>query len=616
MNALKKIKAGLFAAVIGITGCAASISGAGISASSADAVVYDQQDLPALEGRTMQEVADQYSAALYAGETYNNADPSTWYAVPASTSSPYAAGEITADTHKSMVAMTNFFRWLMGNNALTQESVHSDALQAGALVRNFQFDHSVNPTSKPADMSDALWESGAGCSHNILAMGYSPQIAVMGWMNEGYSLIDETWTTIGHRAIMMEMELSSLQYGYSGDVAIGDAAERLNRRTQPFAAFPAPGYMPSELVNSRTCAWSVDLNTDNIELYDEYDVTVTITNRETGAQWIRTADDESLRSSYGCVVFIQPDDHVEGRYSGTYDIVITGLVDTETSSDAEIRYSVSFFNVEDYAAARVRKVLTFREYAIAPDMMNEESLTKVASILPEEVIVETDNGQNLTVSVTGPWQVDMANSCFVNSADVSDLPSRISDPEHIMSRVTIPFFEKTDYTALYDTIDILPNVVEAGESVTMTMYRTNINTDRVQVYKIRENADGSYSSSTRFDSFEVYPEGITDVWIDFTIEQAAAMDSGEYISAYQNQSWIDGFYTSTIFVGNSIPTLTVNGGASGGDIDGDGTIGLDDLVIMTKIIMGDSPMNEVADCNGDGRVNVFDMSFLKELVQC
>lgn len=616
MNGLRKIEAGLLAAVIGLTGCAASIFGAGISASAAEAVVYDAQDLPAFEGRTMQDVAAAYSFALYAGETYNNTDSSTWYVKPASTSNPYETGEITADTQKAMVEMTNFYRWLMGNSELRQESVHSDELQAGALVRNFDFNHVVNDAYKPADMSSELWEYGAGCGHNILAAGYTPQGAVTGWMNEGYSFVYDQWGTIGHRAIMMEMELSGLQYGFAGSVAIGNATERLNKRTQPFAAFPAPGYMPSALVNPTTCAWSVELNADNIELYDEYDVTATITNRTTGQVWVRTADEESLRSSYGCIVFIQPDDYSESGYSDIYDVTITGLTDTETGGAAEIHYSVNFFNMANYANARVEKVQTFREYAICPEMMNEESLVKVASILPEEVIVEADNGQTFVVSVNSRWQVDMASSCFFNSVDVSTLPDRVSDPYNMLGRVTVPFFEKTGYTALYDTIDILPNVVDAGDTVTMTLYRTNITTDRAEVYKIQENTDGTYSSSKRFDSFEVYPEGITDVWIDFRIEEAAAADSGEYVSTYHNQSWIDGSYVSTIFVGNSIPTLTVNGGVIGGDIDGDGVIGLDDLVSMTKIITGDAPMNSAADCNGDGRVNVFDMSFLREQIEC
>ena len=87
-----------------------------------------------------------------------------------------------------MTAMTNFYRWLSGLNSLKNSSTHSDSLQVQALVRNFEFSHWVSDSSKPADMSDEMWNAGAPCRHNILARGYTPQGAITGWMNEGYSL--------------------------------------------------------------------------------------------------------------------------------------------------------------------------------------------------------------------------------------------------------------------------------------------------------------------------------------------------------------------------------------------------------------------------------------------
>ena len=149
--------------------------GVGELFSSGDTIVYDADEMEPFKSRTLKEVADEYAKTRYAGATYSNSDSSTWYQEPCSTSAPYAAGVLTQDTHTTMTAMTNFYRWLSGLNSLKNSSTHSDSLQVQALVRNFEFSHWVSDSSKPADMSDEMWNAGAPCRHNILARGYTPQ---------------------------------------------------------------------------------------------------------------------------------------------------------------------------------------------------------------------------------------------------------------------------------------------------------------------------------------------------------------------------------------------------------------------------------------------------------
>ncbi|MGN0591675.1 MAG: dockerin type I domain-containing protein [Ruminococcus sp.] len=582
----------------------------GISVGAADTVVYDAQEIPAFADRTIQEVSDQYSAALYAGESYVNYDSSTWYVREPSFEAPYDAGEITQDTHTTMVAMTDFFRWLMGNRPLLKESQHSEQLQAGALVRNYHFSHSVDASYKPGDMSDTLWQYGADCEHNILAGGYTPQGSIGGWMNEGYSVEYESWGTIGHRAMMMDMYLSDIQYGFSGTVAIGDTVSRENQPNAPFAAYPAPGYMPSSLVNPTTCAWSVQLDRDVMEVDDVYDVTVTITNLNTGETWTRIADDETLMSSYGCLAFVQPMDYGSGGYTDSYEVVLDGLLDAATGAAAEIRYTVKFFDITEYAMSRVDEVNFRMEYGIGPKMMNEADLKKIAAILPREIPVHAENDHIFYVPVTGDWQVDLQNSCFVNSGDVSALPERIQDYEGMLQRITIPFVQKTGYTAEYDTLDIIPSQVDSGSRVSLSVYRTNISTDTVHIFKLRQKADGSYTAVKTFDSAD-YEDGSEEVQEGYVIESACAADGGEYLSVYFNQSWIDGGYTVSVFVSNMVSTLKVKGTLAG-DLNQDGVLDGRDLILMAKGLTGmaDIPL-DAADCNGDGHVNIFDMVVLK-----
>ena len=61
-------------------------------------------------------------------------------------------------------------------------------MQAQALDRNFEFNHFTSNSSKPSDMSQEMWDEGYDCTHNILAWGYTPQGAIVGWMNEGYDI--------------------------------------------------------------------------------------------------------------------------------------------------------------------------------------------------------------------------------------------------------------------------------------------------------------------------------------------------------------------------------------------------------------------------------------------
>ncbi len=612
MSRLRKINAGLLAVVLGLTGIGSSVPQMSLSAGAADVVVYDAQEQETFANRTIQDVADAYSAALYAGATYVNQDSSTWYTSVPSLENPYDAGAITEDTHTAMTEMTNFYRWLVGSNSLINTSQHSDQLQAGALVRNFDFNHSISETYKPADMSDELWTYGADCSHNILAAGFTPQGAITGWMNEGYNVDRETWTTIGHRAMMMQMTLSDIQYGFSGSVAIGDTVSYQNRKSVPFTAFPAPGYMPSGLVNPSGCAWSVELNSGVIEMYDEYEVKVTITNLTTGEVMERTADDETLRSSYGCIAFVQPLDYDGFSYSDSYEVVMTGLYDAETGNAAEVRYTVNFFDVADYAKTFVEKTEFRMEYGICPDMMNENDLNYVAAILPQEIPIRTESGQNFTVPVTGAWKVDMENSCFYNAGDASALPDRVTDRNGVLEYVTIPFVEKTGYTAIYDSLDIVPNRVKTGESVNLSVYRTNISTDTVHIFKLTEQEDGSYSAVKKFDSAD-HDDGTGEVCEGYTVESASAADAGMYLSVYFNQSWINGGFKTPVFVSNAVSMLHVEG--IRGDVTQDGFISLGDLIALTKVLMGESSEGlESADCNDDGRVNVFDMVVMRDLI--
>lgn len=534
--------------------------GVGELFSSGDTIVYDADEMESFKSRTLKEVADEYAKARYAGATYSNSDSSTWYQEPCSTSAPYAAGVLTQDTHTAMTAMTNFYRWLSGLNSLKNSSTHSDSLQVQALVRNFEFSHWVSDSSKPADMSDEMWNAGAPCRHNILARGYTPQGAITGWMNEGYSLRSQSWDTTGHRYALIEASLSDVQYGFSGGIAIGADVASGNTSDLPFSAFPAPGYMPSRLVSPSSSAWSVRINKNTLKIADSTKVTAVLTNLNTGNSYECTKENGKLRVSGVEIDMVQPSDYSGSRYTDSYRVQITGLQDAATGSEAQISYTTRFADITEKMPSYVTSVtVDAREYVIYKTMDNIESIKKVAAILPKQVWATAESGKKIRVSVKGEWEINEADKCFVNSADPSGLPENITDKNHLLDEVKVPYKISDDYYDSYNTLYISPQKVKEGENIELGVYRTNISTDTSQIYKLTAKEDGTYSAVKKYDSSES-PEFDKEA-SDASVYSATHIykksgvtldDAGEYISVYYSSS-----SQSRIYVCRATKTLEV-----------------------------------------------------------
>lgn len=534
--------------------------GVGELFSSGDTIVYDADEMEPFKSRTLKEVADEYAKARYAGATYSNSDSSTWYQEPCSTSAPYAAGVLTQDTHTAMTAMTNFYRWLSGLNSLKNSSTHSDSLQVQALVRNFEFSHWVSDSSKPADMSDEMWNAGAPCRHNILARGYTPQGAITGWMNEGYSLRSQSWDTTGHRYALIEASLSDVQYGFSGGIAIGADVASGNTSDLPFSAFPAPGYMPSRLVSPSSSAWSVRINKNTLKIADSTKVTAVITNLNTGNSYECTKENGKLRVSGVEIDMVQPSDYSGSRYTDGYRVQITGLQDAATGSEAQISYTTRFADITEEMPSYVTSVTAdAREYVIYKTMDNIESIKKVAAILPKQVWATAESGKKIRVSVKGEWEINEADKCFVNSADPSGLPENITDKNHLLDEVKVPYKISDDYYDSYNTLYISPQKVKEGKNIELGVYRTNISTDTSQIYKLTAKEDGTYSAVKKYDSSES-PEFDKEA-SDASVYSATHIykksgvtldDAGEYISVYYSSS-----SQSRIYVCRATKTLEV-----------------------------------------------------------
>lgn len=429
-----------------------------------------------------------------------------------------------------------------------------------ALVRNFEFSHWVSDSSKPADMSDEMWNAGAPCRHNILARGYTPQGAITGWMNEGYSLRSQSWDTTGHRYALIEASLSDVQYGFSGGIAIGAGVASGNTSDLPFSAFPAPGYMPSRLVPPSSSAWSVRINKNTLKIADSTKVTAVITNLNTGNSYECTKENGKLRVSGVEIDMVQPSDYSGSRYIDSYRVQITGLQDAATGSEAQISYTTRFADITEEMPSYVTSVTAdAREYVIYKTMDNIESIKKVAAILPKQVWATAESGKKIRVSVKGEWEINEADKCFVNSADPSGLPENITDKNHLLDEVKVPYKISDDYYDSYNTLYISPQKVKEGENIELGVYRTNISTDTSQIYKLTAKEDGTYSAVKKYDSSES-PEFDKEA-SDASVYSATHIykksgvtldDAGEYISVYYSSS-----SQSRIYVCRATKTLEV-----------------------------------------------------------
>ncbi len=650
MMNFRKLKSICTTAVILTTSVLTSISG-GITSEAAGYTTYVPSDK--ITSRSIDEIVGEYNRALYENASYIDGREETYFSREPVLTAPYDAGKLSDATHGAMTNMTNFYRWLMGNEYLIRNSEHSDELQTAALVRTFSHEHTLGgEVTKPEDMSDEMWEMGWNARHSNLADGHSPQEAISAWINEGYNITQESWdarTLVSHRAMLLKAYIKEIDFAYCQayvdpsnpennrtDVAVCHTKDvpRIDREmTQDFSVYPVPGYMPTELLNACHAAWSIEFNPDALIVEDTDELTVEITNmNHPERRWTRSAEDETLLYDNGFYCFAQPDDFEYvvdlpevkvGRYYDTYRVVIKGLYDAD-NNPAMVDYEIRFFEASGYMKNRVKDVTLRKLYSVDYNTMSIGYLQKVASILPDEVYISTTLEKDYTANVSGDWQVDLRKKCFYNYIDREEaieegsIPETLIDPWNIFDRVEVSFMEKSENQCGYDELLLSQQKVYSGESAVLNVYRTVQDTDVVHFYKLNEHVDGTYDAHIVIDSSHPsYKLNLNEPFKymnSVVLEDVQPSDSGYYISVYflrekaENEKYGD----VPMHVSIAPAELTV---LERGDLNGNGEFDMTDAVMMQKMVCGDKKIENVgSDLNHDGRVNVFDMILLKKLL--
>ena len=567
-SSFKKLKAGLLCAAV-LIGCTAllpasadiSQSETSVTAQAVNTVVYDGDKMSTFSSRTPESVAKKYTDAYYAGSTYDDRNSSSYYSTPASTESPYYQGVLSNDTLKCMQEMTNFYRWLVGNKPLKVKCTQNESLQYQALDRCFKHSHWISESDKPDDMPLDLWKKGEECDHNILAWYTSPRYSITQWMNEGYYLSSGQWGMLGHRYGIINPNHTDIQYGFCGDVALGDYDD-FNSGEYPneaFYAFPSPGYVPADCISPTYCAWSVDFDTRKIKVTDTSAVKVTVTNLSTKTSYECTSSNDKASVSSSSIAFVQPSEYDKSTYNYTdsFKVVITGLTDVATGDPAQVQYTVKFFELKDYAVGSISKagfdystILFYKDSYSTTD-----SLKKLGAVLPTTVTLTNDFGAAAKVKTKGKWTLDEKNKCWYNSVDPSAVPSKFVDTNGLLKKLTIGYESTDDSYDVYNTLSIYPSDTTCGNNVRFSIYRTLITYRTTLLGLIAKDSSGNYYCKKSYDSLtspEFDSEGSGT--FHYCNIKATEADSGEYISLY----YYSGGSWDTAYACNTPGTLTVS----------------------------------------------------------
>ena len=597
-----------------------------VSASADDVVVYDASTFDTFKNRTAAQAAGEYSKYLYLAKGYEDGDVSTYYEADPSLEAPYSAGRLNSDTLLAMTSMTNYFRWLSGADYLKSVSANSDKLQAEALIRNFDFNHKVDAKYKPADMSDDLWNYGADLTHNILSWNYTPQSAVFGWVNEGYVSTTNEWESLGHRHTLLDPTISDITFGCCGLIGIGRVDAENNTFPEIFTAFPAPGYVPDELIVPHEAAWNVYIDTARLSVFGNANINVKITNLSTGKTFDRSLSEGtvSLQENHRALSFAQPDDYLGDPdnwleptyYKDNYRVEITGITDIASGKQAMLTYTVRFFDPTDAMDSYIdRTEIIKNNYIIYPGCASEEFLKKTAAILPREVTAYAQNGRQFTIPVDGAWQLDQSNNRWTAKLNLNALPEGIYDKNNVASSVEIGYTLSENKDIRYNTLE-MPSEMNAGETGSVDIYRYMTTSDTSVVYKLTGGDNGVYTASERlrsdrsyeFDKSASAPNGDKYPYHSYNMKFRTP-DSGEYISVYYNSNvlWHE------VYVSNGTSTVTVNPTETGdlyifGDVNDDDQVSSEDALNILRMSLDYDTglLSGSADVDNDGEITSAD----------
>lgn len=294
-------------------------------------------------GRTQQEIAD-YAAAHPVDLNLRDQ-----YEV-ATSSDPYSAGKLSAQTTQNALNLVNQLRYIAGLDEVVLDEIYQKMCMDAALVNALNGSLSHYP-ERPEELAgaeyDELYQSGYnGAGRSNIGYGHYNLVdsILNGYMDDSDSSnIDR----LGHRRWILNPSMGKTGFGavarsgYLVEYFAMYAMDRSGSGTATQVAWPAQN-TPVEYVTS-DLPWSVSVNSPEV---DAASVQVTLVQQPGGRTWTFSQSSSdgyfNVNNDYygvpGCVIF-QPDGLV-ARAGDSYDVTITGLPGGESLS-----YTVNFFQL-------------------------------------------------------------------------------------------------------------------------------------------------------------------------------------------------------------------------------------------------------------------------------
>ena len=536
-------------------------------------VIYNANTWDVFKSRTKEEIGAKYNAIPEVGPTYVDGDRTTYYDVaPIAPLYPtgagiYSEGRITQDTINVMTAEANYYRWLMGYSELrgvgSNTSSASLQLQKEALARRYNIGHYLDDANKPSDFPQSQWDETKNFTHNILAWGYTPRASIAGWISEGYDEDTGTFETgsyIGHRVAIIDPTIVNIDFGYVGEKKAGSmtsaqeylgetAIGRIYRDDSAnsdvaYGAFPVPGYMPMNDINSNESTWSIALNPSILKVTNAANVQVKVTNLGNNSSYVCTVANGKLQyydSIYNTnktpayyvpyLNYIQPD----YNYGDRYKIEVTGLVDSNNQS-AKIEYETELFDVRDYEPSNVARVDVKKDFSeLYLNNSSANNLEAIIKLLPTEATIITDRNQTIDAKL-GEWTIDKGNKRFVTSIDKSQLSSYINDPNNVLDNIIIEYDDVSYNRGSFSVSNNNPNENDSG---TITLNRINFsNLSEADVREVSIYQIANDKATVRFNkSSSNLNQSEANKYI-FNINKFTSDDTGTWIGTYKIYNYL------------------------------------------------------------------------------
>lgn len=525
--------------------------------------------------RTKQDIANEFEKSFLGYYTFNPKDEKTWYDTAPSFSAPYNAGKLSKEAHQYMTNRANYFRWLTGVEKLTTPSSYGTEIaksyQAQAFVRNYYRSHYVSMNQMPEGMDETLWRAGvtdyipSEYVHSSLAFASGPERCFNQWINEGYLPTSGggwRYYEIGHRISVLNPSYTSIQFGLSGSTAACGSAKGGTYLQVPFAAFPAPGAMPSEAITVGTSAWCVFPRSDYFEMKNPENAVVKITNLDTGWTGTRSYKDGLLNGGLGCVYFLGATDAYDANkpnYDNRYKVELSGFQDPKTGNPVLITYTVDFFSLNTMVKSPLSRIQAKQHSVTLPYEYNtEEKISQILELVPREAIARNTLDVDYSFEMKSSWKIDSKNNRLICSPSSSELPANTPNIYKLPTTVTMSYYQSSEYASA-DNLTIAPAKAKSGQNVTFTLKNMlmmlDVKKPNIRLYRTERDTSGRITKKDLVVDSAVTPNAFTyeNGYYKYTLKNVTSKNAGEYIAVLT-----DGYTFGSAQI-TSFKTLFVDG---------------------------------------------------------